>query len=107
MWISQLTFNSVDTAFAVGVDAFEPNEHTAHYFRVGAALRTRSRKVRSIQNEIMGVTPTSKSLPRMFYYVNGSSGLGKTQLAFCLDVPTLYIPIGEYLVSVMHGIVTL
>lgn len=33
----------------------------------------------------------------VFAYLDGSSGLGKTQLAFALQRPVLYIPLGEYI----------
>jgi hypothetical protein len=33
----------------------------------------------------------------IFSYLNGSSGLGKTQLAFALNRKVLYIPLGELL----------
>lgn len=35
--------------------------------------------------------------PTVFSYLNGSSGLGKTQLAFALQRSVLYLPLGEVL----------
>jgi chromosomal replication initiation ATPase DnaA len=35
----------------------------------------------------------------MFGYVYGSSGLGKTQLAFALKAKTLYVPMGRSVVT--------
>ena len=49
-----------------------------------------------------GITKYVSSVPlasfssACFAYLDGSSGLGKTQLAFALQRPVLYIPLGEF-----------
>ena len=45
---------------------------------------------------VQAVKECDSSLPCMFAYHDGSSGLGKTQLAFALNRKVLYIPQGEY-----------
>jgi hypothetical protein len=68
----------------------------ATYIERGAKLRglpwvaALSEHLRSAQREIND----DKGL-RCFYYVGASSGAGKTQLAFSLDSPVVYVPLAE------------
>jgi hypothetical protein len=74
------------------------NPAVKHYVLVGQFIRKSSS---SVLNEIhknideMARTVTCSHSPSCFGYVAGSSGLGKTQLAFALKLRTLYITFGR------------
>ena len=48
-----------------------------------------------ISNFVDSVKQCTLERPAVFSYLHGSSGLGKTQLAFALRRKVLYIPLGE------------
>jgi hypothetical protein len=75
-----------------------------HYIEVGSKLRhdveSGLRFIdQSINDMVASMRESEPRLPCMFGYVYGSSGLGKTQLAFALKAKTLYVPMGRSVVT--------
>ena len=60
------------------------------YINRGKQLRTDNQYIsENIHNEVMRDAKT----PRLFYFIEASSGLGKSQLAESLSMPVIYIPL--------------
>jgi hypothetical protein len=68
-----------------------------HYLGVGDAIRrTHVPIVAGVEASLTAIAAAKATTePMPFAYLDGSSGLGKTQLAFALNRKTLYIPFGE------------
>jgi hypothetical protein len=73
------------------------------YINIGNHLKMHG-KVSGVSNIEDGISQFVLSVPTsspdetvVFAYLNGSSGLGKTELAFAFKRPVLYIPLGEHI----------
>jgi hypothetical protein len=80
------------------------------YLKTGNAIRNKSHVMELIEED---VTETIKRNfnnllnPSLFLYVEGSSGLGKTQLAFNFKRRVLYLPLGINTLFTLLGILVL
>lgn len=71
------------------VDAFDKYACRGNILRYAEPVPTISSDVQLSSQYIVGKTAE----PLHFYFVQASSGAGKTQLAFALDAPVIYIPL--------------
>lgn len=87
------------TLSACPVDADNP--HLQHYIRTGACIKNSDTDIgiaaveEAVKVLVEDVAQTSSG-PSVFGYVVGSSGLGKSQVAFALQRDVLYLPLSEW-----------
>lgn len=91
---------SSDPAPIVVVPVRAQSEVLSDYVETGNRLKSASDSGMEaieggISNFVEAVKNCHEDIPAMFSYLDGSSGLGKTQLAFALKRKVLYIPLGK------------
>jgi predicted phage-related endonuclease len=74
------------------------NEILDKYVSIGNTIKendvTMKKIEEDIDNHIEKFNPTVTQKINIFYYLEGSSGKGKTQLAFAFKRKVLYVPLG-------------
>lgn len=87
------------SAESIGDDYANIGSSIAHYIATGKRLRNDADSgMKEIEEGITQYIADSAKrsfIDSLFAYLYGSSGLGKTQLAFALQRRVLYIPLGE------------
>ena len=69
------------------------NIHLDTYLKIGAVLKSSNEAVnvtRSINEALRG---RERKAAKLFFFVEASSGMGKSQLAYAIDKPVIYIPL--------------
>ena len=67
------------------------------YVSIGRRIAESSTTMKKIEDDVSSQIETycNKKNPSLFLYAEGSSGVGKTQLAFSFKRKVLYIPFGK------------
>lgn len=90
-----LTANSTKIVIGIVEESDVLNEYIATGNRLKESLNSGIAVIESgITEFVNDVKKCQNDRPAMFAYLDGSSGLGKTQLAFALKRKVLYLPQG-------------